>query len=54
MKKTVEKLLKAIRLYCLECCGNQKEEVKKCEIKDCKLWQYRFGKITKEKKKKCK
>lgn len=51
MKKTVEKLLKAIRKHCLECCGHQKDEVKKCEMKDCPLWDFRLGKTNKEKKK---
>lgn len=36
--------LKAIRQKCLDCCGNQSNEVKLCPCKDCTLWPYRFGK----------
>lgn len=36
--------LKAIKVHCLDCCGGSREEVKLCEIKDCSLWIYRFGK----------
>lgn len=35
--------MKAIRLKCLECCCGQRSEVRLCHIKDCALWQYRFG-----------
>ena len=46
--------LKAIRLKCLDCCCDQANEVKICEIKNCPLWPFRFGKNpkdeTKEKK----
>jgi len=37
------KLLKAIRKKCLECSGDQKEEVLNCEITECALYQYRMG-----------
>ena len=37
-------LLKSIREKCLDCCGNQYSEVRKCPIIDCPLWQYRMGK----------
>lgn len=36
--------LKAIRAKCLDCCGGSKHEVKACEILDCSLHSYRFGK----------
>lgn len=36
--------LKAIRAKCLDCCCGQASEVKKCQIKQCPLWEYRFGK----------
>jgi hypothetical protein len=36
--------LKAIRLNCLDCVGGSRDEVKKCEIKDCPLYKFRFGK----------
>ena len=32
----------AIRLQCLECCGWQSAEVRRCHIKDCPLWPYRL------------
>jgi len=34
--------LRAIRGHCLSCAGSC-AEVKRCEIKDCLLWTYRFG-----------
>lgn len=36
--------LKAIRAKCLDCCGGSANEVKLCEIEDCPLFPYRFGK----------
>lgn len=36
--------LKAIRAKCVECCGGSAVEVKFCEIEDCPLFPYRFGK----------
>ena len=36
--------LKAIRLKCLDCCCNQREEVKLCPAKGCPLWSFRLGK----------
>jgi hypothetical protein len=33
----------AIRLKCLDCCGNQRTEVKKCTALLCPLWSYRMG-----------
>lgn len=40
--------LKAIRQKCLDCCCGSKTEVKLCPIKDCTLYEYRFGKNPKE------
>ena len=34
---------KAIRLKCLDCCGGQSAEVRKCPAQDCPLWRYRMG-----------
>lgn len=34
---------KAIRLKCLDCCGDQVSEVRDCTIKSCPLWRYRMG-----------
>lgn len=40
----------AIRLKCLDCVGgNYPSEVRKCPVKDCPLWIYRFGKGKAEK-----
>jgi len=35
--------LKAIKEKCLECCAGNKSKVRLCEIEDCALWSYRFG-----------
>lgn len=35
--------LKQIRLYCLQCVCGSSHEVKLCHIKDCPLWNFRFG-----------
>ena len=35
---------KAIRAYCLDCCGDSANEVKLCPAKECPLWDFRFGK----------
>lgn len=35
---------KAIRLKCIDCCGGQIAEVRKCELTKCHLWRYRMGK----------
>lgn len=36
--------VKVMRKYCLECMGGSKEAVKECEIEDCQIYPYRFGK----------
>lgn len=36
--------LKAIKAYCIECSGNQINEVKKCPCTSCPLYAFRFGK----------
>lgn len=36
--------LKSIRANCLDCCNGQPKEVRECQITDCPLWHYRFGK----------
>ena len=33
----------AIRLKCLDCTGNQSNEVKQCKAYNCPLWSYRLG-----------
>ena len=37
-------LAKVIRKKCLDCCGFQQSEVRKCVATDCALWPYRMGK----------
>ena len=36
--------LKAIRLYCLDCCLDQPNEVRLCPAEECALHPFRFGK----------
>ena len=53
------KLLKAIRKKCIDCCGDMKEEVLKCDCDECPLHPYRLGlgsigkKKEEDRKKKC-
>lgn len=35
--------VKAIRLRCIDCSGNNHAEVKRCEHEDCPLHMWRFG-----------
>jgi len=42
--KAVKTPVKSIRLYCLECCCNQKSEVSRCELVDCPIYPFRLGK----------
>jgi hypothetical protein len=37
-------ILRRIRKNCIECGGDNIDEVKYCSISDCNLWPYRFGK----------
>ena len=43
-EKKVLTPVKAIRAKCLDCCCGSAYEVSKCEIEDCSLFPYRFGK----------
>lgn len=36
--------VKAIREFCLDCCGGSKVEVKECPSRKCALHPFRFGK----------
>lgn len=36
--------IKAIRAKCLDCMAGSKNEVKKCVIPECSLFEFRFGK----------
>ena len=35
--------LKAVRAFCLECCGGSYKEVKLCPAQRCPLYDYRLG-----------
>lgn len=35
---------KAIRMKCVDCCGGNMAEVRKCPATHCPLWRYRMGK----------
>ena len=39
---------KAIRLKCIDCCGGNTAEVRKCPATHCSLWRFRMGKEIKE------
>ena len=45
-------ILRAIRGKCVECSGGYAKMADSCNIKDCKLWPYRFGKAMEAKKRK--
>lgn len=44
MQDKTKLLLKAIKLKCLDCSGEDKKEVKNCSFKECPLYKYRLGK----------
>ena len=44
--------LKAIKLFCIDCCGGSFQEVKKCPCKKCPLYNFRVGKKMAVEKKK--
>lgn len=33
----------AIRRKCIDCCGGERSEVRRCEAIDCPLWPHRLG-----------
>lgn len=39
---------KAIRLKCIDCCGGNTAEVRKCPATHCPLWRFRMGKEIKD------
>ncbi|HUS47382.1 MAG TPA: hypothetical protein VM098_04650 [Phycisphaerae bacterium] len=41
--EVVKPLSRAVRCYCLECCGYQPSEVAVCSSHGCHLWPYRMG-----------
>ena len=38
-----ERPTKAMRAKCLDCCGGQQSEVRKCTAVTCALWPFRMG-----------
>ena len=40
--------LKTIRLNCLNCMRGSANQVKHCQVVNCKLWVYRFGRYPTE------
>lgn len=36
-------VLKAIRAKCMDCCGQQPSEVRRCTASACPLWPFRMG-----------
>lgn len=43
--------LQAIRKKCLDCTGDNLEEIRKCPIEECPLYIYRSGKLEQDKEK---
>jgi len=43
MSKLFETPIKAIRKKCLDCCDDQKKEIRLCTVVKCALYPYRFG-----------
>lgn len=41
--KVIPKLLRAIRLSCLDCSAYNYNEVKKCHLENCALYPYKMG-----------
>lgn len=39
--------LKAIKRHCYECSGYNRNEANNCELVECPLWPFRFGKRPK-------
>lgn len=37
-------LLRVIRNFCIECCGGDRTEARRCVAVRCQLWPYRLGK----------
>ena len=58
--QAVKSPVKAIRKYCIECCRESLDEVRRCPATDCILHPFRFGKnpfravreVTEEQKRK--
>ena len=50
-KEQIKSPLKAIKKNCLECCGDNQNEVKLCTATSCPLYSFRLGKNPFRKKK---
>jgi hypothetical protein len=37
-------ILRVIKIYCLECCGNDIKEINNCIVNKCSLYPFRLGK----------
>jgi hypothetical protein len=35
--------VRAIRVKCLDCSGDQRKEARLCPVKECALWPFRMG-----------
>ena len=44
MNEVITSPAKAIRRYCLECCRESVDEVRRCPAENCVLHHFRFGK----------
>ena len=42
--KLITNPMKAIRAFCVECCGGSPNEVKLCPAQNCQLYAFRSGK----------
>lgn len=43
-EKTITNPVKAIRAFCLECCGDNRKDVLECTAPQCSLYPFRLGK----------
>ena len=43
IRKPIKRPLKAIRAFCLKCCGGNAHQVRLCSDSDCDLLDFRFG-----------
>lgn len=43
-EKTITNPVKAIRAFCLECCGDNRNDVRDCTAPNCALYPFRMGK----------
>lgn len=41
--RVIPTMTKAIRAKCIDCSAGDRAEVRRCPVKSCPLWQWRFG-----------